>query len=298
MKTVTLGGFRFRERNGKVYVYKVEGDKERYIGPLHEILSKVEILRGNNGENSALENAGESEFTRNNVESSSGISETELEKFYKYCLKNATETTCRKYVNYLKKPLSERFDSIKAYRLYYRWRGEEEKLKKLKIPRSGSDLKLVTEEEIKSALAKADDFSKYIIRILLESGARLSEITKVLNEYDPNRDVYNSYYYIYELNWARGRKKALYIFHITQFQKMNISYRALEKRIRRYINPKLIRKFTASKMYELGIPVETIDFIEGRAPETVSTKHYIYLLTSAKRYYQEKWIPYLQSLLS
>ncbi len=295
MKTVTLGGFRFRERNGKVYVYKVEGDKERYIGPLHEILSRV---RESNGELARENEEEKKDFTRNSEKTTSGINETELEKFYKYCLKNATETTCRKYVSYLKKPLSNRFDSIKAYRLYFKWKGKEEELKKLKIPKSRADLKLVTEEEIKSALAKADSFSKYVITLLLESGARLSEIAKALSEYDPNRDVYNSYYYIYELNWARGKKKALYLFHISPLQKLDVSYRALEKRIRKYINPKDIRKFFATKMFELGVQIEVVDFLQSRAPENIATKHYIYLLTSAKKAYEEKWIPYLKNLLS
>ncbi len=301
MKTVTLGQYRFRERNGKVYVYIVDGEKERYIGALHQIISEldsqIESKGQNNGKTMQTDKDIDSNFIRNNGIYESGISERELRKFIEYCKKIATERVCNKYANQLKKKVSNSHASIRAWRMYYRWRGEEEKLKKLKIPRSGSDLRYVSEEEVKEALSRADDQSRYILTLLLESGSRLSEIVKILSEYDPEKDKKENSYYIYELNWSRGKKRAYYFFHVSPLKQMTLSYDNTEVKLLRYINPKLIRKFVATKMFEFGIPAEIIDFIEGRAPSSIGTQHYIYLLTSAKRYYEEKWIPYVQYLL-
>jgi intergrase/recombinase len=58
------------------------------------------------------------------------------------------------------------------------------------------------------------------------------------------------------------------------------------------IAPKYIRKFTATKMLESNIPGEIVDFIEGRTPGNILTKHYLDLLTLAKKEYKKyaEWL--------
>ncbi len=306
MRTVTLGQYRFRERQGKVYVYIFDNGHEKYIGPLEKMIttweqSTIDCHRQNEGDSNVKEERSQSSFTTDDATTPSGIAESELAHFFNFCLQNASEQTCRLYRAYLKKPPNGASNSVKAWRMYYKWKGKPEERKKLKIPKSGSDLRYVTEEEIVNAIKKADERTRYILLLLVESGARLSELIKVLNEYDPKNDVKqgneSTSYILYTINWQRGKKRSFYLFHVSPLEKMSISYRAEEKRLKRYIEPKMIRKFVATTMFQRGIPTEIIDFIQGRSPSTVATKHYIYLLSSAKKAYQEVWIPYLQKLL-
>ncbi len=292
MKTVTLGNFRFREQNSHVYVYQViDAKHEKYIGALHKLLSPYLDFKD-------LKDGGKEGIKSTLISTNAGVtSDKELERFMRYCLERASELTCREYVNYLRKPLTESFNSVKAWRMYFKMKGKKEELKKLKLRKSGSDLRYVSEEEIRNALAKSDEESRYIISLLLESGARLSEVVKILSEYDPEKDKRESSYFIYEINWSRGKKRAYYFFHVSPLRKLSLTYFNIDEKLRRYINPKMVRKFVASKMYELGMRAETIDFIQGRAPQSIGTQHYIYLFTTAKKEYEEKWVPYLQSLL-
>ncbi len=309
VKTVTLGKYRLRQKGERVYLYLVEnGYTEKYLAPLdklvelylksqEDLVSTLDTKGQNNAEVNVTNDGKVTAFTRNE----GGItSDTELQDFFNYCIKIAGTQTCKKYMSYLKKPVNGTHPSIKAWRMYYKMHGEYEKLKELKLPDSGSDLRLVTESEIREALslarAKGDETSEYLLTLLIESGARLSEIVKILNEYEPANDTAFSNFAVYDLNWRRGRKKAFLIFHVSPLKKMSLDYLNTLAKLSRYINTKYIRKFVATKMFELGAPTEVVDFIEGRAPANVATKHYIYLFGSAKKFYEEKWLQYLKSL--
>nr|WP_252973224.1 integrase [Saccharolobus solfataricus] len=116
----------------------------------------------------------------------------------------------------------------------------------------------------------------FIYRLSLESGARLSEILTVLR--NPDRDVCEDICY-YPLSWERGFKRSFYIFHITQLKKIDITQWAVSDFEKRYdvVKIKYIRKFVATKMAELGIQLDIIDFIQGRKPSRVLTQHYVSL---------------------
>jgi len=62
------------------------------------------------------------------------------------------------------------------------------------------------------------------------------------------------------------------------------------------IAPKYIRKFVATKMLSLGIPSEIVDFLEGRTPGNILTKHYLDLLTLTKKYYP-KYMEWLSKMV-
>ncbi|AGG36556.1 integrase [Sulfolobales Mexican fusellovirus 1] len=309
-RTVTLGEFRLRYLKNKVYVYKVKnGYEEEYIAPLERLVehflstadAKGQDRKDGKGQidvlQSAPENVGETKVNRNEVTVSSVI---ELQRFFNWCVKFASEQTCNTYVKYLQRPPNSTHPSIRAWRAYYKWKGKEDKLKELKLPRSGSDLRLVTEDEVKRALknSSGDEVAHYILSLLVESGLRLSEVVKVLNEYEPSQDTAYNTFNVYNVNWRRGRKNTLYMFHISPLRQMTLDYENTRVKLARYIDAKFMRKFVATKMFELEIPAEVIDFIQGRAPTTVATKHYIYLFTIARKYYEEKWVPYVRALLN
>lgn len=77
-----------------------------------------------------------------------------------------------------------------------------------------------------------------------------------------------------------------YVFHLSKVERQSTTYNYAKKVFHELdIAPKYLRKFTATKMLELGIPGEIVDFIEGRTPGNILTKHYLDLLTLAKKYY-------------
>jgi len=53
----------------------------------------------------------------------------------------------------------------------------------------------------------------------------------------------------------------------------------------RVIAPKYLRKFTFDKMIELEIPESVADFIEGRVPKRIGTKHYLALARQSSKFY-------------
>ena len=122
--------------------------------------------------------------------------------------------------------------------------------------------------------------------LLLESGARLAEAVKVVSEYDPQSDSCENNICIYTLNWARGSKRAFYLFHVSPIKRQAIAYNYARKLFHQLgVEPKYVRKFVATKLLELGVPSEVVDFLEGRTPSQVLAKHYLDLLALAKKYY-------------
>ena len=222
-------------------------------------------------------------------------SEAELIAFYNYCIKSASRKTCKTYVQYLKKKLdTNNKQSILAWKKYYKWKGDIEKWKAIKTKKSGVDLKVPSEAEIKEWLTKVKGTKvELLFKLLLESGIRLTEAVKLINEYDPKNETIESSYYIYTMNWSRGSKRVFYVFHVTPLQKLQITYNYAEKLFHELkIDPKYIRKFVATKCLELNIPSEVVDFIEGRTPTQILTKHYLDLLTLTKKYYPKyaEWL--------
>jgi Uncharacterized protein conserved in archaea len=172
----------------------------------------------------------------------------------------------------------------------------EKILKVVKVKRTNADIYIPTIEEIKRTLNKAKDYSEnvyFIYRLALESGSRLSEILRVLKE--PEKDVCDGSICYYPLSWQRGYKGVFYVFHSTPLKKVDITMWAIsdfERRNKDAIAIKYFRKFVAMKMAELSIPLDVIDFIQGRKPTRVLTQHYVSLFGIAKEQYKKyaEWL--------
>nr|WP_218267491.1 integrase [Saccharolobus shibatae] len=195
--------------------------------------------------------------------------------------------------------------SVKTYRSFAKFLAlreiisedfADEILKEIKTPKSKPDLRVPTVEEVKHTLQLANEYSENVYtvyRLALESGARLSEILRVLRE--PERDVCDGPICYYPLSWSRGYKGVFYVFHITSLKKIDITrwgIAGFERRHKDAIPIKYFRKFVASKMAELGIPLDVIDFIQGRKPTRVLTQHYVSLFGIAKEHYKKyaEWL--------
>jgi intergrase/recombinase len=189
--------------------------------------------------------------------------------------------------------------SVKSYRAFAKFLAlyglisedfANEILKELKSVETQSDLRVPTLDDIKRTLQLAKDYSEnvYLVyRIALESGSKLSEILRVLK--DPSQDICDGSICYYPLSWRRGYKGVFYVFHITPLRKVDITRYAIAnfERCRDAIAIKYFRKFVATKMAELGIPLDVIDFIQGRKPTCVLTQHYVSFFGIAKEQYKK-----------
>ena len=223
----------------------------------------------------------------------------ELQLFLKECIKEREERTCRDYMNYLQKPLdlSKRW-SVKAYRLYYKLVKHEDPPKQLKVKRGKPDTKVPSTQEIQLTLFKACEAGQWlcqVYKLLLESGARLSEIVKMLREYNKARDKDQGTHYEYQLGWHRGKKHSYIIFHVTRpnmefgFTESWVTHKAMKYNL---VRPKYVRKYVATRMLEMEIPRDAVNFIQGRVSEDVLAIHYLDRLVLARRYYPRyaEWV--------
>ncbi|QIW25302.1 integrase [Sulfolobus sp. S-194] len=225
-----------------------------------------------------------------------------LKAFYDWLTgeRKISEKTAKEYVSALQKSYRETRNSQKAYRLFAKFLASrdiisedfaDKVLKVVKIKKTNADLYIPTLEEIKHTLNLAKDYSEnvYLVyRLALESGARLSEILKVLKE--PERDICDGSVCYYPLSWQRGYKGVFYVFHLTPLRRVEITRGAIadfERRNEEAIAIKYFRKFVASKMAELGINFDIIDFIQGRKPSRVLTQHYVSMFAIAKEEYKK-----------
>ena len=219
------------------------------------------------------------------------VGDWEIQAWLGWCRQRASERTCRSYASYLRKPLKlgNRW-SVKAYRLYLQWKGKEIP-GELRVKAGRPDLRVPSEDEIRLTLFRAcqlDNRLCLVYKLLLESGARLAEIVKMLREYDPARDKPGDGFLEYQLNWSRGKKHAFIIFHLTipdtEFRNTEswVTHQAMKHGL---VRPKHIRKFVATRMLELEIPRDAVNFVQGRVSEDVLATHYLDRLVLARRYY-------------
>ncbi|ACR41955.1 integrase [Saccharolobus islandicus] len=238
--------------------------------------------------------------------------EGNIKAFFEYLVseRKISEKTAKEYVSALAKPFRETRNSQKAYRLFAKFlasRGiisddfAEKILKVVKVKKTNADIYIPTLEDVKRTLKIAKEYSEnvYLVyRLALESGSRLSEILRILKE--PERDICDGSICYYPLSWQRGYKGVFYVFHLTPLRKVDITQWAIsdfERRNKDAVAIKYVRKFVASKMAEIGIPLDVIDFIQGRKPTRILTQHYVSLFGIAKEHYR-KYAEWLKTVFS
>ncbi|AZG03799.1 hypothetical protein [Sulfolobus spindle-shaped virus] len=314
-KVFTFGDIRIREVKGKYYVYLIEKDNEgnrrdHYVGSLDQIVKDyISIkVRGTGFEPAQAFASGASVRPMGDtpippdlknkgvITKDMEITRDKLNEFFEWCVKKRKNSidTCKDYILYLKRPLNKNKKwSIFAYRLYYEFLGKEDKAKELKVEKKMSIpvYRIPSLEEIKKVLNHEDERIRILYRLLLESGIRLKEALFILNNYDPALDQMEDGFFVYTVNLIRKSKKSFYAFHITPLQKTYITESIIDH-TDLPVKPKFIRKFTATKMLELGIPSEVVDFFQGRTPSSILSKHYLDLLTLAKKEYKKyaEWL--------
>jgi len=169
---------------------------------------------------------------------------------------------------------------------------------------SGIDLQIPDETSILESLRKLISIPKgydALYHLLLDSGLRLIEAVKVLNEFKGAEKI-NGFYRV-PVGMFRGSKQAYYAYFTeATYQKMQVRTEPIKPvnashyfDKKGFINPKYLRKFAFDKMIELEVPESVADFIEGRVAKRIGAKHYMALARQANGFYG-KYAEYLKGL--
>jgi len=215
---------------------------------------------------------------------------------------------CKRGVNNLVKALRTLFNyylEVKGY--------PEEFINSLRrpLPREteGVDLQVPTEEEVIKALRELNNgLLKYkaLYWFVLATGIRKEHAISILNQFDLSRVTKIGSFNKYAIG-MRGRTKAALIALFPDFvrdlieelvgsgAKITPNGVTMYARKHRLVHVKYIRKFAYNAMIKAGIPESVADFLHGRAPRTVGSKHYLALADQADSHYP-KYLRYLERL--
>jgi intergrase/recombinase len=170
----------------------------------------------------------------------------------------------------------------------------------------GVDLKVPAESEILDSIRKLNKMPlKYraLYNLLLDSGIRLVEAVKLLNQFEDPVKVQG--FYRCTLGYFRSCKLA-YVAYFTdstlkliQSDHDKVAANTASHYFRKfgYVAAKYIRKFAFDTMLseKLNIPESVADFIQGRVPQKIGARHYTVLLRQADGYYG-RYADYLAKL--
>jgi intergrase/recombinase len=160
----------------------------------------------------------------------------------------------------------------------------------------GIDIKVPDEEQIISDLRRIVSEPLPIqaeYNLLLDSGLRLVEVVKLLNDF-PEAERLEGFYRC-PVGLFRGSKQAYYCY-LTEYTYQlikKLSEKVSEIRLKRrhqlhkYTRAKYLRKFANDMMTSerLNIPESVADFIQGRVPKSIGAKHYMQLKRKADQFY-------------
>ncbi len=229
-------------------------------------------------------------------------SASKLADFKQWCLQHASREQCDGYVRYLMKPLdtSNRW-SVTAWKRYYRWLCEEKGVeeacvlfKKVRSRKGGTDLYVPSLEEVLETVSRAEHPYSVVYSVLLQSGLRLREACYLLRNIGRLKTISVDGFTRVELGLSRRSKRAFWAYLLEPPPRILVTDKEVSDYSRHngLLAPKYFRKFVAQRLYELGCRADTIDFIQGRTPSRILTKHYIELLHSADKCYEKyaEWL--------
>ncbi len=150
-----------------------------------------------------------------------------------------------------------------------------------------------TDSDIKKAYENIkSEKDRLVFQILALSGIRVTELVKMLRDYEPSKLITDNGISKYPLNYIRGNKRSQYVYmprdlsmklHRCYVHKDTVSYN-----LRKYgIAPKYLRKWFYNFLIMNNVPESVADFIEGRAPESVGSMHYLAKVKQADYWYSQ-----------
>ncbi len=149
-----------------------------------------------------------------------------------------------------------------------------------------------TDEDVRAAYGKITrERDRILFQILAFSGIRITELVKMLTEFDPSRVIKDKEISKYPLNFNRGNKRTQYVYMpsdlATKLHRFYINKDTVSRELRQYgLAPKYLRKWVYNFLIMNNVPESVADFIEGRAPESVGSMHYLAKVKQADYWYR------------
>ena len=149
--------------------------------------------------------------------------------------------------------------------------------KKLPLRQSKADNCIPSNDEVVSAHEQLKDKRlQTIFKILAFSGARITELVKMVKEYAPSKLVVNDKFAKYQLHYNMGYKRSFYIYTprelIPDFHKFCIHVDTITHQMSKSgLNPKYLRKWFSNFIICNNVPGGGPDFIEGRESSSVGS---------------------------
>ena len=208
-------------------------------------------------------------------------STADLREFVAQSSSNMVLTVTRAYINFL---LDNELISEDAA-IYFR--------RALPSRSSEPDGYVPTDESVKEAFNKIrKERDRLFFQILAFSGIRITELVKMLKEFDKSRLITENGISKYPLNYNRGDKRSQYVYLPSELTKrlhrFYIHKDTVSRELRKYgIAPKYLRKWFYNFLIMNNVPESVADFIEGRSPESVGSMHYLAKVKQADYWYEK-----------
>ena len=187
----------------------------------------------------------------------------------------------RSYLNYLSKKSLLSDEQVTKFK------------KKLPLKQSKPDNYIPSNDEVVKAFKQLKDKRfQTIFKLLAFSGARITELVKMVKEYDPSKLIVNDKFAKYQLHYNRGHKSSFYIYMpkelIPELHKFYIHVDTITHQISKSgLNPKYLRKWFYNFLIYNNVPEGVADFIEGRASSSVGSMHYLSKAKQADYWYEQ-----------
>jgi len=166
--------------------------------------------------------------------------------------------------------------------------------KVVKIPKTGVDEYIPQTDEIIDLYRRIEDERyKITFKLLMFSGLRIRHAVTLLNNYNPKRVMVSELHpnvARYPLFIDQKSKKAYLAYMPVEFVKelkaVNVTASGVEDYFsRRDLPAKYIRKWHYNFLMINNVPESVIDFIQGRRPITIGSKHYLAKVKQADEWY-------------
>jgi intergrase/recombinase len=163
--------------------------------------------------------------------------------------------------------------------------------KALPTRKTNPDGYVPTDMDVKKAYESiANEKDRLLFQILAFSGIRVTELVKMLREFDKSKLITYDKISKYPLNYNRGDKRSQYVYMPTglamKLHRFYIHKDTVSTSLRKYgIAPKYLRKWFYNFLIINNVPESVADFIEGRAPESVGSMHYLSRVKQADYWY-------------
>jgi len=173
--------------------------------------------------------------------------------------------------------------------------------KVVKIPRTNTDNFIPEDEKVILAFEKVEDERyRILFKLLAFSGIRLKEAVYLLNNLDEERIITNGEIAKYPLSLERKTKRVFYAYmpkeFVNEVERMDLEETRARQHIARQLPSKYLRKWNYNFLILNYVPESVADYIQGRAPSTIGSMHYLAKTQQADIWYA-KVVPKLLEIL-